>query len=163
MAVCNSIGCSNPKDALNRTKELLAKLSEMSKKLESLMDKLSHQNANAVLDEFIDFKGYKLLCKHFENQTIDNLNTIGDELKVKFPDYILFLVGGKDGELPLSIFVGGKALENNKAGDLIREVAKVLGGGGGGRPNMANGRGRLLAKLPEAIKVLKGLIKWAKF
>ena len=72
---------------------------------------------------------------------------------------ILFLVGGKDGELPLSIFVGGKALENNKAGDLIREVAKVLGGGGGGLPNMANGRGRLLAKLPEAIEVLKGLIK----
>ena len=158
-AVCESIGCSNPKDALNRTKELLSKLSEMSKKLESMMDKLSHQNANAVLDEFEEFKGYKLLCKHFENQTIDNLNSLGDELKVKFPDYILCLVGGKDGDLPVSIFVGGKALENNKAGDLVREVAKVLGGGGGGRPNMANGKGRLLSKLPEAFETLKGMVK----
>ena len=158
-AVCESIGCSNPKDALNRTKELLSKLSEMSKKLESMMDKLSHQNANAVLDEFEEFKGYKLLCKYFENQTIDNLNSLGDELKVKFPDYILCLVGGKDGDLPVSIFVGGKALENNKAGDLVREVAKVLGGGGGGRPNMANGKGRLLSKLPEAFETLKGMVK----
>ena len=49
--------------------------------------------------------------------------------------------------------------ENNKAGDLVREVAKVLGGGGGGRPNMANGKGRLLAKLPEAFDALKGLVK----
>ena len=158
-AVCESIGCSSAKEALNRTKELLSKLSEMSKKLESMMDKLSHQNANAVLDEFEEFKGYKLLCKHFENQTIDNLNSLGDELKVKFPDYILCLVGGKDGDLPVSIFVGGKALKNNKAGDLVREVAKVLGGGGGGRPNMANGKGRILSKLPEAFETLKGLIK----
>ena len=159
MAVCNSIGCSNPKEALQKTKDLLAKLGEMSKTLESMKDKLSHQNANEVLKDFEEFKGYKLLCKHFENQSMENINSIGDELKVKFPDYILCLVGGSDGELPIAIFVGGKALENNKAGDLVREVAKVLGGGGGGRPNMANGKGRLLSKLPEAIEVLKGLIK----
>jgi len=162
MAVCESIGCANPKEALDRTHDLLSKLNDMSKKLESLMDKISHQNALNVLDEAIDFKGYKLLCKHFENQTLDNINSIGDELKVKLDNYILLLVGGEDGELPLSVFVGGKALENNKAGDLVREVAKVLGGGGGGRPNMASGKGRNLAKLPEAIETFKGLIKWAK-
>ena len=72
---------------------------------------------------------------------------------------VICLVGGTDGDLPVAIFVGGKALENNKAGDLVREVAKVLGGGGGGRPNMANGRGRFLDKFPEAIFTLKGLIK----
>ena len=159
MAVCKSIGCNSPKEALTKTKDLLAKLSEMSKTLESMKDKLSHQNANEVLSEFEEFKGYKLLCKHFENQSIGNINSIGDELKVKFPDYILCLVGGNEGELPIAIFVGGKALENNKAGDLVREVAKVLGGGGGGRPNMANGKGRLLSKLPEAFEVLKGLVK----
>ena len=159
MSVCDSIGCKNPDELLKKTKDLLGKLAEMSKKLESLIDKISHQNANAVLDEFEDFKGYKLLCKHFENQSMENINSIGDELKVKFPDYILFLVGGNDGELPIAIFVGGKALENNKAGDLVREVAKVLGGGGGGRPNMANGKGRVAKNIPQAIETLKGLIK----
>ena len=80
-------------------------------------------------------------------------------ISTKFNDYILCLIGGSEGELPIAIFVGGKALENNKAGDLVREVAKVLGGGGGGRPNMANGKGRILSKLPEAFDLLKGLIK----
>ena len=69
------------------------------------------------------------------------------------------LVGGKDGELPIAIFVGGKALDNNKAGDLVREIAHILGGGGGGRPNMANGKGRLLSKLEEAMAKFKELLK----
>lgn len=158
-AVCKSIGASNAKDALNRCKDLLEKLNEANKKLDSMMDKISHQNAANVEAEFVEFNGYHLLCKYFENTSMDNINSIGDELKVKFPDYALLLVGGKDGELPIAIFVGGKALDNNKAGDLVREVAKVLGGGGGGRPNMANGRGRLLAKLPEAFDTFKGLLK----
>ena len=72
------------------------------------------------------------------------------------------LVGGKEGELPIAIFVGGKALDNNKAGDLVKEVAKTLGGGGGGRPNMANGKGRNLNKLDEAFECFKQLLKWRK-
>ena len=159
MAVCKSIGASNAKEAIARAEDLLVKLSEMNKKLDSMMDKISHQNAANVESEFNELKGYKVLCKHFEGQTMENIISVGDELKVKFQDYVIMLVGGQDGELPVVIFVGGKALENNKAGDLVREVAKVLGGGGGGRPNMANGKGRLLAKLPEAFETFKGLIK----
>ena len=90
---------------------------------------------------------------------MDNINSIGDDLKVKFPDYALMLVGGKGSELPIAIFIGGKALETNKAGDLVREVAKVLGGGGGGRPNMANGKGRLSEKIDEAFNKFKELLK----
>ena len=90
---------------------------------------------------------------------MDNINSIGDDLKIKFPDYALMLVGGKDGELPIAIFLGGKVLDSNKAGDLVREVAKVLGGGGGGRPNMANGKGRIYAKLDEAFETFKQLLK----
>ncbi len=159
MAVCKSIGCTNAKEALARAHDLLNKLNEANKKLDSMMDKISHQNAANVEAEFEEIKGYKVLCKHFEGNSMDNINSIGDELKVKFNDYVILLVGGQDGELPIAIFAGGKALENNKAGDLVREVAKVLGGGGGGRPNMANGRGRLLSKLPEAFETFKGLIK----
>ncbi len=90
---------------------------------------------------------------------MDNIIAVGDELKTKFNDYVIMLTGGQSGEIPVVIFVGGKALEQNKAGDLVREVAKVLGGGGGGRPNMANGKGRILDKLTEAQETLKGLIK----
>ena len=123
------------------------------------MDKISHSNAQDAANEFKDIKGYKVLTKYFENASVANLNSIGDDLKVKYPDYALLLVGGKDGDLPISIFLGGKVLEQNKAGDLVREVAKVLGGGGGGRPNMANGKGRLFAKVNEAFDIFINLLK----
>lgn len=159
LSICEQIGANSISEAKERTASLLNKLNELDKKLGSLMDKISHANAQSAADEFEDIKGYKVLVKYFENASMDNINSIGDDLKVKFPNYALMLVGGKDGELPIAIFVGGKALDNNKAGDLVREIARILGGGGGGRPNMANGKGRLLSKLEEATAKFKELLK----
>lgn len=158
-AVCEQIGASSAPEAVNRVHSLLEKIDDLSKKLTSLMDKISHSNAQSALNEFIDKNGYKVLTKYFENASMENINNIGDDLKTKYPDYAFMLVGGKVGELPIAIFVGGKALESNKAGDLVKEIAKVLGGGGGGRPNMANGKGRDIAKLNEAFEKFLGLLK----
>ena len=159
LGICDQIGAKSISEAKERATFLLNKIDELDKKLTSLMDKISHANAQSALNEFLDMNGYKVLTKYFENASMDNINSIGDEIKVKNPDYALMLVGGKEGELPIAIFLGGKALENNKAGDLVREVAKVLGGGGGGRPNMANGKGRSLSKLDEAFNKFKELLK----
>lgn len=157
--VCEEIGAANASEALPRIASLLEKLDELDKKMTSLMDKISHSNAQSASNEFKDVKGYKVLTKYFENASMDNINSIGDDLKVKFPDYAFMLVGGKDGDLPIAIFVGGKALENNNAGLLVREISKLLGGGGGGRNNMANGKGRELAKLDEAFAKFIELLK----
>lgn len=157
--ICKQIGAKNDKEAVERIHNLLEKIGELNKKMTSIMDKISHSNARSALNEFVDKNGYKVLTKYFENASMDNINSIGDDLKTKYPDYAFMLVGGKDGELPIAIFVGGKALENNKAGDLVKEVARILGGGGGGRPNMANGKGRSYAKLEEAFEKFVSLIK----
>ena len=159
LGICEQIGASSISEVKERTANLLEKVSQLDKKLSALMDKISHSNAQDAANEFKDIKGYKVLTKYFENASVANLNSIGDDLKVKYPDYALLLVGGKDGDLPISIFLGGKVLEQNKAGDLVREVAKVLGGGGGGRPNMANGKGRLFAKVNEAFDTFINLLK----
>ena len=159
LGICEQIGASSISEVKERTANLFEKVSQLDKKLSALMDKISHSNAQDAVNEFKAIKGYKVLTKYFENASVANLNSIGDDLKVKFPDYALMLVGGKDGDLPISIFLGGKALDANKAGDLIREVAKVLGGGGGGRPNMANGKGRTFAKLDDAFATFVELLK----
>ena len=159
LAVCNQIGAKSISEAKERATSLLNKLAELDKKMSAVMDKISHANAQNAANEFKDIKGYKVLTKYFENASVDNLNSVGDDLKVKFPDYALLLVGGKDGDMPISIFVGGKVLDNNKAGDLVREIAKILGGGGGGRPNMANGKGRIYANLNQAFDKFVELLK----
>ena len=157
--VCEEVGAKSPVEAISRVESLLEKISSLDKKLTSIMDKISHSNAQSALNEFVDQNGYKVLTKYFENASMENINSIGDDLKSKNPDYAFMLVGGHDGELPIAIFVGGKALQNNKAGDLVREIAKTLGGGGGGRPNMANGKGRLASKLDEAFAQFKNILK----
>ena len=159
LSICKEIGASSISEAKERVEALLTKVGELDKKLSSLMDKISYANAQSAASEFNDIKGYKVLTKYFENASIENINSIGDDLKTKYPDYALLLVGGKDGDLPISIFLGGKTLNENRAGDLVREIAKTLGGGGGGRPNMANGKGRNFAKLNEAFETFKNLLK----
>ena len=119
------------------------------------MDQISQAKANDALNQFIDFKGYKVLTKYVKGASMENLNTMGDGLKVKFPDYAILLIGGEGNSLPISIFIGGEALRKNMAGNLVREVAKHLGGGGGGRPNMANGSGRDESKIQSAIELFK--------
>lgn len=158
-SLCEQIGAKSILEAKERATTLLNKVSDLEKELASLSDKISHASAQSATSEFIDLKGYKVLTKYFENASMDNINSIGDDLKTKYPDYALMLAGGKDGEIPVAIFVGGKALEANKAGDLVKEVTKLLQGGGGGRPNMANGKGRSFANLDNAFAKFKELLK----
>lgn len=158
-SLCEQIGAKSILEAKERATTLLSKVSDLEKELTSLSDKISHASAQNAASEFIDLKGYKVLTKYFENASMDNINSIGDDLKTKYPDYALMLAGGKDGEIPVAIFVGGKALEANKAGDLVKEVTKLLQGGGGGRPNMANGKGRSFANLDNAFAKFKELLK----
>lgn len=158
-SLCEQIGAKSILEAKERATTLLNKVSDLEKELTSLSNKISHASAQNAASEFIDLKGYKVLTKYFENASMDNINSIGDDLKTKYPDYALMLAGGKDGEIPVAIFVGGKALEANKAGDLVKEVTKLLQGGGGGRPNMANGKGRSFANLDNAFAKFKELLK----
>ena len=131
---------------------------KLAKENETLANKLANIEAKNVANEFFEFKGFKVLHKYFENADMAALNSIGDELKQKYPDYIILLVGGNEGALPLASFVGGKALDKNKAGDIIRHVSGLLGGSGGGRPNMANGRGKNKDALEQAFKAFEEFI-----
>lgn len=156
--IANMVGAPSVHETKSRIHAILSDLEQANRRLTSVMDRLSQANANDALNQFIDFKGYKVLTKHIPAASMENLNSMGDDLKVKFPDYAILLIGGNDGSLPISIFIGGKALAKNMAGNLVREVAKHLGGGGGGRPNMANGSGRDASKIESAIELFKEML-----
>ncbi len=132
---------------------------ELKKKNDQLMDKIAQVTGNSLASSFTQLKGYKYIESYIEGFSINAINKVGDILKNIEPDSIIVLVGGNNNDLPVSIFVNGKALSNNKAGDLVKQFTAVLGGSGGGRPNMANGRGKDKSSLNKAFDVIKGLIK----
>lgn len=137
-------------EILTRISTVLDENDGYKKEITVLKDRLAALNSKALKDEFIDLNGYKVLTKHLKDEDSANLIKLGDTLKVLYPDYVIILSGGNNDNVPLTIFVGGKALEKNNAGTLIRTLAMSLGGSGGGRPNMANGRGKDASKIKEA-------------
>jgi hypothetical protein len=82
--------------------------------------------------------------------------TLGDSLKAKSADYVIVLLGGKEGARPLVSFVGGKALNKVKAGDLVKELAHLLNGSGGGKAEMASGQVKTSQGFLDAVKSLEG-------
>ncbi len=144
------------KDRLN------AKLSEedsLKKAYEKANDLLARANANSLKNDFKEVSGYKVLVSYLEGAKIADLNKIGDILKVVHTDSVVILVGGNDNDLPISIFVSGKALNNNKAGMLVKTLSNMLEGSGGGRDNMANGKGKNKSKLAKALDDIITFIK----
>ena len=131
----------------------------LKKANEQLMDKIAQFSAESIMNEFVDLLGYKVVMKYIEGMSLNSINKIGDVLKNKFSDSIIVLVGGDNGDLPLACFVNGKALTNNKAGDIIKLLSSNLNGSGGGRPNMANGRGKEKANIQSAFAKVRASIK----
>ncbi len=153
------VGAKSTFELKDRLNAILHEKDEMKKANEQLVDKLSQLTAMSLVDKFEEIAGHHVLVSYVENTDLANLNKIGDVLKTKHSDSIVLLIGGNDGNLPLSCFVSGDALTSNKAGDIIKTFAKELNGSGGGRPNMANGKGKDKSKLANAIALIKQNIK----
>ncbi|MCQ2772297.1 MAG: alanine--tRNA ligase [Bacilli bacterium] len=111
---------------------LKAENSELKAKVASAEAKKLADNVEKV--NGVDFA---LVVKDGANR--DELTNIGDSLKANRSDYIFILVGGNNGAYPVIVFTKGNGTNVAKAGDIVKSLASTLGGGGGGRPEMASG------------------------
>ena len=131
----------------------------VKKQMEVLMNKLAHSEANAINNEFIQLDGYELLVKFIKDANRNSLVSLLDKLKNNHKDSIIILIGDDNGTLPIICSVNGEALKKYRAGDIMRQVAGLLGGSGGGKPDFASGAGKDSSKVKEAIDFVKEFIK----
>ena len=131
----------------------------VKKQMEVLMNKLAHSEANAINNEFIQLDGYELLVKFIKDASRNSLVSLLDKLKNNHKDSIIILIGDDNGTLPIICSVNGEALKKYRAGDIMRQVAGLLGGSGGGKPDFASGAGKDSSKVKEAIDFVKEFIK----
>ncbi|MCR5332899.1 MAG: alanine--tRNA ligase [Bacilli bacterium] len=155
----DALGAKSVAEVSDRLQATLSEKANLKKANEQLLDKMAQLVAESLMDSYEEVNGYKLITKYVQGMNLESLNKIGDILKNKHKDSIIALIGGDQGDLPLAVFISGKPLENNKAGDLLKALATELGGSGGGRPNMANGRGKEKSKIESGLSKVKGLIK----
>lgn len=150
---------SSVTDVPKRIEGLHQQVKELARENESLQAKLGAIEAGQLTDKVKQVGDTSLLAAEVSAGGMDALRTIADELKTKLPDVILVL-GAKAGEKVNFVVAVPQELvkKGYHAGKLVKEVASVCGGGGGGRPDMAQAGGKDASKLADALKRAEELV-----
>lgn len=141
------------KEEAEKVKKLLNRTKELEKEIARLKEKLSHGGGSRdVYSEAREINGISVLVKELEEADAAALRTFIDNAKVKLGSGVI-VVGSKQGDkVFLAAGVTKDLTKKYHAGKIIKEIAIVVGGSGGGRPEMAQAGGKFPEKLPRALK-----------
>ncbi|UFT97870.1 alanine--tRNA ligase [Radiobacillus kanasensis] len=143
-----------------RIEGVYQELKETQRDRESLSQKLSNLEAASILDEVKEFDGIKVLNKQVDVKEMNQLRNMVDELKQKIGSGIVLLGSAANGKVQLAAGVSKDLIDKGyHAGNLIKETASRCGGGGGGRPDMAQAGGKNPDQLPAALQYAEEYIQ----
>ncbi|MGM0409682.1 MAG: alanine--tRNA ligase [Bacillota bacterium] len=142
-----------------KIENIFAKQKELNKEIDSLKDKLANSKSDDLLDELEYVNNIPTIIKEMEDLDSEALRNLVDELKMEIDSAIILLASRIDNKVIFVCSVSDDLVEKGyHAGKLISEVAKITGGGGGGRADMAQAGGSNSEKLPEALKEAKNIL-----
>ncbi|GLY10053.1 alanine--tRNA ligase [Pseudobacillus badius] len=151
---------ANPKDILAKVESLQAEIKELQRENESLSQKLSNIEAGSLLDRVQEANEVKFLAARVQATDMNNLRSMTDELKQKLSSGIIVLAASTGDKVNIVAAVTKDLVEKGyHAGKLVKEVATRCGGGGGGRPDMAQAGGKDPEKIEEALNFVEDWIK----
>jgi len=149
-------------ETLNRLEVLLAENRALNKQIGQLQRKVARGQFSDLLSQVQQVDGVNVLAAQVDVGSVDNLREMSDWFNDKIGSGIAVLATISSGKPVIIARVTADLIERGvKAGDLVRDVARIVGGGGGGRPNMAQAGGRDPGKLPEALAAVPGLVEQA--
>ncbi|KOS26226.1 alanine--tRNA ligase [Bacillus anthracis] len=151
---------TNPKDILTRVDGLFAEVKQLQKENESLAAKLSNIEAGNLTDSVITADGVNVLAAKVNVADMNNLRTMMDDLKNKLESAVVVLASVNDDKVNILAGVTKDLISQGyHAGKLVKEVASRCGGGGGGRPDMAQAGGKNPAQVEEALAFVQEYVK----
>ncbi|PGX46509.1 alanine--tRNA ligase, partial [Bacillus cereus] len=151
---------TNPKDILTRVDGLFAEVKQLQKENESLAAKLSNIEAGNLTDSVMTVDGVNVLAAKVNVADMNNLRTMMDDLKNKLESAVVVLASVNDDKVNILAGVTKDLISQGyHAGKLVKEVASRCGGGGGGRPDMAQAGGKNPAQVEEALAFVQEYVK----
>ncbi|MBW2594715.1 MAG: alanine--tRNA ligase [Deltaproteobacteria bacterium] len=142
---------TSPLDLSERVGKLLKRQKEFEKEIEALKGKLAAKESSDILDKIKEIKGVKMLVSMVDVPDVRTLRDFGDKVRDRISSGVV-LLGSKVGDKAMLLCMVTKDLTDRyNAGKLIGEIAPVVGGSGGGRPDMAQAGGSKPEKLEEAL------------
>lgn len=154
---------ATPDNLGDKISHMMAENKSLHSEIESLKSKMAQEAAGDVMDQVKEVKGVKLLAAQIDGVDMNGLRDLGDQLKEKLGEGVVVLASGNDGKVSLMATATDGAMKKGAhAGNLVKGIAGCVGGGGGGRPNMAQAGGKNPAGIPDALakaaEVLEGQI-----
>ena len=135
----NNLGAGSITEAIDRLKSNLNEKEDLKKENKSLKDKIAASQSKEMFNDVISVGNHQLLMKHIDG-TGDAMLKLLDSLKAKLPEAIIVLIASEDNKHSLVVKCSDKAINSGlKAGDIIKTINGILGGRGGGKPDMARG------------------------
>lgn len=144
---------ATPDNLAEKIAHLTAENKALHSEVESLKSKLAQDAMGDVMNQVQEIKGVKLLAAEVDGVDMNGLRDLGDQLKEKLGEGVVVLASGNDGKVSLMVTATDAAMKQGAhAGNLVKAIAGLVGGGGGGRPNMAQAGGKNPAGIQEALK-----------
>ncbi len=148
-----------PNSLNDKIQHLLSELKTLQSENESLKSKLAKDALGDVMDRVTEVKGIRLLTARVEDVDMNALRELGDQLKDKLGEGVIVLASCYDGKVNLIAMVTDSIIKRGAhAGKLIKEIAPFVGGGGGGRPNMAQAGGKNPGGIGDALAKVKEIL-----
>ncbi|MCM1542761.1 MAG: alanine--tRNA ligase [Blautia sp.] len=154
---------ATPATLVEKCGHVMAEMKSLHSELESLKSRAAKDALGDVMDQVKEVKGVKLLAANVVGVDMNGLRDLGDQLKAKLGEGVVVLLSDQEGKVNMiAMATDGALARGAHAGNLIKGIAALVGGGGGGRPGMAQAGGKNPAGIPDAIagaaKVLESQI-----
>ncbi|MDO8724096.1 MAG: DHHA1 domain-containing protein [Syntrophales bacterium] len=145
-------------EVAERVEKLLKHQRDLEKEIEALKGKLAAKDSSDLLSQARDIKGIRVLAAVVDVADAKNLRDLGDKLRDRLRSGIILLGSKGDGKAMLLCLVTADLTERYHAGKIIKEIAPLVGGSGGGRPDMAQAGGPHPEKLEQALAKIGDII-----
>ena len=151
---------TTPADLVDHIKKLQEELKALRSENESLKSKEAQAALGDVTDQVVEVKGVKLLATAVKGVDMNGLRDLGDQMKTKLGEGVVVLISEADGKVNLvTMATDGAMAKGAHAGNLVKAIAPKVGGGGGGRPNMAQAGGKNPAGIQDALAEAKAVLE----
>jgi alanyl-tRNA synthetase len=131
---------------------MLAEIKALSSENQKLKDKMAKEAAGDALSAAVAVGEFKALPVSVRDTDMNSLRTLGDDLKVKLGEGVVILASDCGDKVNLIVMATDGAVKAGAhAGNIVKKIAPMVGGGGGGRPNMAQAGGKNPAGIADAL------------
>ena len=160
LAEASTAAKTTPDKLTERIETMQGEIKALQSENEKLKNQMAKDAVGNVMDQVVEINGVKLLAVALKDTGMNELRNLGDQFKEKLGNGVVVIASAADGKVNLMATATDEAIKAGAhAGNLIKGIAALVGGGGGGRPNMAQAGGKnpdgIQAALKKAAEVLK--------